>query len=47
MPPVIVTLPTAPKLAVLVTAKLLAVTNVRNSSNVNAGLPPNTPSSLY
>ena len=38
---------TSPKLAVLVAAKLLAVSNVSPSSKVNIGLPPKTPSSLY
>jgi len=46
-PPVILTLPTLPSRVIALTVKLLAVINVLPSSNVNAGLPPNMPSSLY
>ena len=38
---------TLPKLVIELTVKLLAVIRVNPSSNVNAGLPPNIPSSLY
>ena len=45
-PPVIVTLPTAPKLAVLLAIKLLAVSVLVNSLKVNVDWPPNIPSHL-
>ena len=46
LPPVIRTLDTSPKLVILLTFKLFAVSNVLPLSKVNPESAPNTPSSL-